>query len=173
MQAKSFTIIAETFFAMHGFIKGAFNSHHRARLVAAGTAGKVTKEGAVFFSNRPRMAPEELKKAVEASGYKIVSVPGAGFDWAVNAQGAAWIAGQGKIGQSLFAYAISDLSQAAAKAATKIKPTSAIDAKAKAEAKQAAPKAETKPAETKAKATKPRATAKAKPAEQAQVQAKV
>ena len=141
-QKTSFAIVAGVSFALHNILAGAFNSHHKARLTKADGKGQVTKEGAVFFSNRKRLSLDDLKKRIaELPGsYKLLKLP-AGFSWAVNPQGAYMQAGQGEIGQSLFAYALSDLTNGA-KAKVETKP--------KAIAK---PKAVTKPKAVQVKVT--------------------
>lgn len=159
-------IIAGVSFALHNILAGAFNSHHKARLAKADGKGQVTKEGAVYFSNRKRLSLPDLQKRIaELPGsYKLLKLP-AGFSWAVNPQGAYYQAGQGEIGQSLFAYALSDLTQAAAKAAEKAKAKPAETAKPKAAEKAKAaekvekPKAAAKPAAAKPKAAQVKVTA--------------
>ena len=115
---ETFAIVANIAFALDSILAGAFNAHHKARLIKlSGNMGKVTEEGAVFFTNRPRLTREELIKKLP-EGYALV-MQDAPFEWAINAQGAAVQAGQGVIGQTLFAMALSSLTQAAAKAQAK------------------------------------------------------
>jgi hypothetical protein len=146
-QKTSFAIIANIAFGLIPVIAGGFNSHHKGRLVKAGNTGKVTEEGAAFFSNRPRLADKELTAAVEEAGFKLADLP-AGFKWAINARGAAWQAGQGKVGQTLFANALSSLTQAAKAAEEKAAKAEQAKANraaslAKANAARAAKKAAT------------------------------
>lgn len=136
----SFQIIAAVSFAIPSFLKGAFNAHHKTRLVKdakAGT-GKVTAEGAKFFSNRPRLNDAELTAALTAAGYILAPVDG--VQWPINKTGQKWQAGSGLVGQTAFALALSTLTQGAAAAATKAAAKPA--AKAKAAPK---PKASAKP----------------------------
>ena len=158
-QKTNFAIIAGVSFALHSIIAGAFNSHHKARLTKADGKGQVTAAGASFFASRKRLNPADLAKAIAAipGNYKLLKLP-AGFSWAVNPQGAYIQAGQGEIGQSLFAYALSDLTQAAAKAAEKAKAKPVEAAKPKAEKPKAEkPKAEKPKAAAKPAAAKPKA----------------
>jgi hypothetical protein len=153
-QKTLFAIVANVAFKLTPFISGAFNAHHKARLIKADGFGKVTPEGAKFFANRPRLNDAELKAAVETAKYKLVSMP-QGFQWAINAQGATWQAGQGAVGQTLFANALSTLTQSA-QAALK-----------------AAPKVSTKGSAGKAATGAAKAVAKPKAAGKAQVKAQV
>lgn len=138
-QKTQFAIIANVAFAIPAIMKGAFNSHHKARLTKDGEMGKVTAEGAKFFSNRSRLNDAELKAAVTEAKFSLAKMAG-GFIWAVSSpdnKGAviAWQAGQGAIGQTLFANALSELTQSAQKAQTKAKPSNPTKAKPKAQQK--------------------------------------
>jgi hypothetical protein len=132
---ETFAIVANIAFALDSILAGAFNAHHKTRLIKlSGNMGKVTEEGAVFFTNRPRLTREDLIKRLP-EGYALVfqDTP---FEWAINAQGAAVQAGQGIIGQTLFSMALSSLTQAAAKAqakkaaSIKVKPPVTLPSKA-------------------------------------------
>ena len=135
MKTKSFQIVANVEIAVSRILRGAFNSYHKTRLSYKGAGrGEVTKEGAAFFMNRPRLDDAQLAQALAACKYSLYDA--GGFLWAQNAHKQQWIPGQGAIGQTLFANALSALTQAAhnAKASAKAKTT----AKPKAATKKAA-----------------------------------
>lgn len=140
-KATVFQIVAGVEFTVSRILRGAFNSYHKNRLTYKGAnKGEVTKEGASFFMNRPRLDDAQLAQALADCKFSLYDA--GGFLWAQNAHKTQWIPGQGAIGQTLFANALSTLTQSAHNAAT--------TAKAKTTAK---PKAATKKAVTvKAKA---------------------
>jgi hypothetical protein len=134
-KAAVFQIVANVEFNVSRILRGAFNSYHKARLsYKGGNKGEVTKEGAAFFSNRPRLDDAQLQQALADSKYSLYDA--GGFVWAQNAHKTQWVPGQGAIGQTLFANALSALTQGAhsVKASAKAKTT----APAKAVTKKAA-----------------------------------
>lgn len=129
-----FQIVANVEFAVSATIRGAFNSYHKTRLSYKGAnKGEVTKEGAVFFSNRPRLDDAQLSQAVADAKFSLYDA--GGFIWAQNAHKSQWIAGQGAIGQTLFANALSALTQGAHKASTTAKAKATTPAKKAAQKK--------------------------------------
>lgn len=135
-----FQIVANVEFTVSRILRGAFNSYHKNRLSYKGAnKGEVTKEGAAFFSNRPRLDDAQLLEALKAVKFDLYDA--GGFVWAQNAHKTQWIAGQGAIGQTLFANALSMLTQqahaasVAAKAKTTAKPKAATKKAATVKAK--------------------------------------
>ncbi len=136
-----FKIIPNVSFAIPSRIAGAFAAYHinKGNLTKAGKAGTVTTTGAAFFSTREGRAwdSKETKAEYEAAIKAIGYTPKADDPLAwPQKQGVYIEAGKGFIGKAAFFYALSKLSQEAAKAATK------AATKPKAETK---PKAATKP----------------------------
>lgn len=106
---KSFAIVANVAFPLDPILRGAFNAHHKERLIKSGDSGQVTQAGAVFFTNRERLTEADAHKLAVADGYEIKTSP-TGYKWAIK-NGIHWQAGSGKVGQALFAYALSVLTQ--------------------------------------------------------------
>lgn len=138
-KTAAFQIVANVEFAVSAILRGAFNSYHKQRLNYKGAnKGEVTTTGAAFFMNRPRLDDAQLAQALADCKYSLYDA--GGFLWAQNSHKQQWIAGQGMIGQTLFANALSTLTQAAhnAKVSAKAKTTAKAKTPAKTPAKKAA-----------------------------------
>lgn len=139
-KTAAFQIVANVEFAVSRILRGAFNSYHKQRLNYKGAnKGEVTKEGAAFFTNRPRLDDAQLAQALADCKYSLYDA--GGFLWAQNTHKTQWVPGQGAIGQTLFVNALSVLTQqahaaqASAKAKTAAKPKTAAKKTATAKAK--------------------------------------
>lgn len=151
---SAFSIVANVAFEIPKFLAGAFNAYHigKGRLTKAGKVGRVTAEGAKFFTLREGEAPTAKSLAAFAETCKTAKYPlteKGGVTWPVGPNAIAWQAGQGQIGQSAFFYALCELTQAAQKVAQVTKP--------------AVKQADKKPASVTASKAKPASKAKAKP----------
>lgn len=123
---KTFSIVADVAFNIPRPMLSSFNSHHKTRLIRlGGSFGKVTTEGATFFSNRTRVDYDEMLKALSTEGYAMEGV------WAYK-NNIPYKSGSGINGRTLFSWALSSLTQAAVKveAAAKAKAIRATNTKA-------------------------------------------